>query len=106
MPPRSERPFEEKLRCWFEKCILPVSLFTVPPFPKCAPTRDYENVFAHGLDLTVKPPQALPWARSSSQNASRGRPHSCLVSPRDVFLMYRSSVYSNHRPAGFYHESN
>jgi hypothetical protein len=26
--------------------------------------------------------------------------------PRHVFRMYRSSVYSNHRPAGFYHESN
>jgi hypothetical protein len=33
MPPRSERPFEEKSRCWFEKCILPISLFTVPKRP-------------------------------------------------------------------------
>ena len=45
MPPRSEMPFEEKLRCWFEKCILPVSLFTGSAVTEWAPTGDHENAF-------------------------------------------------------------
>jgi hypothetical protein len=34
MPSLSERPIEEKLRCWFEKCILLLSLFPGFPVPQ------------------------------------------------------------------------
>jgi hypothetical protein len=71
MPPRSERPFEEKSRCWFEKCILPISLFYRSSFLKVLQTPGSRKCFPFGLDLTVKPIQALPWARSSPQNAAQ-----------------------------------
>ena len=50
MPPRSERPFEEKSRCWFEKCILPVSLFTGSAITECAPNRGTKKT----LTLTLR----------------------------------------------------